>query len=184
MWGFGYNEFGALNQGQYSDTSAPVLCEKKKMAKWELKGRIQQVACGWYHTVVVGKQKWYTAPPAEYNKDDLKDPEFLSTEEIAAALAQWATPKFRKTARRDIELPDDAGELMELFDRYLCLTGIFSVPFLAFLAYSLKVACVDGQEGDCCNVHEDGRSKVVWQCQKVVEHLYLRSQQIRPAGAR
>jgi hypothetical protein len=119
MWGFGYNEFGALNHGQYSDTSAPVLAEKKKLAKWELKGRIHQVACGWYHTVVVAKQKWQTTPPAAYKKEDLKDPDFLSTEEIATALAHWATPKFRKTARMDIELPDEAAELMELFDRYI-----------------------------------------------------------------
>ena len=82
--GCGYNEFGQLNQGNFADTSAPVLCEKKKMANWDLKGRIQTVACGWYHTVIITRQKWSTTLPQEFNKHDLKNENLLSTEEVAS----------------------------------------------------------------------------------------------------
>ena len=82
IWGCGYNKFGPLNHGNFQDSTAPVLCSKKWLARLELKGRIQSVACGWYHTVVIARQKWTTAKPIEFDKLDLKDPDLLSTEEV------------------------------------------------------------------------------------------------------
>jgi hypothetical protein len=82
IWGCGYNKFGNLNHANFEDSAAPVLCSKKWLAKRELKGRIQMVACGWYHTVVVARQKWTTKKPTEFDKVALKDPEQLSTEEV------------------------------------------------------------------------------------------------------
>ena len=40
------------------------------------------MACGWYHTVVVARQKWTTSKPIEFDKVALKDPDLLTTEEV------------------------------------------------------------------------------------------------------
>ena len=82
IWTAGYNEFGQLNHGNNVDTAALVLCQKKQLAKYDLKNRIQMVACGWYHTVLVARQRWTTGKPVEFNKDALKDEEILTTEEV------------------------------------------------------------------------------------------------------
>jgi alpha-tubulin suppressor-like RCC1 family protein len=159
MTGFGYNEFGQLNHGHVSDTSAPVAWEKKKMAAWELKGRIQQVACGWYHTFVVTKKKWTVSKPILFNTEEAHDDSVISTLEIATILAEWATPAFCRTARKDTELPDDAGELMELFNRKE-LVGMYfrmveSGMYGSAKKYSGTFACGLNKSGQLGLGHKD-----------------------------
>jgi hypothetical protein len=43
------------------------------------------VACGWYHTVLVARQRWTTGKPKEFKKEELKNEEFLTTEEVDLA---------------------------------------------------------------------------------------------------
>jgi len=44
--------------------------------------------------------------------------------QIATALAHWATPHYRRTARKDFELSDEPEDLMEDFNRY-CFMSVF-----------------------------------------------------------
>jgi hypothetical protein len=62
---------------------------KKKLAVWDLKGRIHQVVCGWYHTVIVAKQKWTTAKPMLFDADSIKDEEVISTEEVLPVIKKY-----------------------------------------------------------------------------------------------
>ena len=135
--------------------------------------------------MIVARQRWSTAKPIEFNKTDLKDPNVISTEEvltcvcfaacgstlthtllqqIVTALAHWATPKFRRTARRDTELPDDPEEFMEQFDRFKIVlpnpasyfrlqSALLGKHFDPNFAHLTQHEC---QEGNCLDVHEDG----------------------------
>jgi hypothetical protein len=84
IWSAGYNEFGQLNHGKNDDSTALILCEKKQLARYDLKHRIHMVACGWYHTVLVARQRWTTGRPKEFKREDLKNEELLTTEEVVS----------------------------------------------------------------------------------------------------
>ena len=47
--------------------------------------------------------------------------------QIATALAHWATPHYRRTARKDFELSDEPEDLMEDFDRYSMMSVFLTV---------------------------------------------------------
>ena len=114
---FGYNEFGQLSTGHKSDSAAPVIMDRKTMGTWELRHRIKLASVGWYHNVIIARKKWTTSRPPVWDNEDVQAGRIPNLE-IATALAEWATPDFRRKIRSDVdELPDDAEELVDNYRR-------------------------------------------------------------------
>ena len=87
------------------------------MGTLELRHRIKLASVGWYHNVVIARKKWTTSRPPVWDSEDVQAGR-VSNLEIATALAEWASPDFRRKIRSDVdELPDDAEELVDNYRR-------------------------------------------------------------------